>query len=323
MEWEAGLIEGIQGALGDIGAFLGKAFTLIGGEMGIPLVLVIILFCWKKETGERIVMTLAAVNTWLPMLKSAVLRPRPYMEYPGRIKADVTTEAVPTKQEIASQGYSFPSMHSASAAAVYVSAAKEAKKRWIWSAAVALTILVGISRVMLGMHYPTDVLAGWTAGIAGAGIMYLLEKTVRKDLVRYLILLATALPGLIFVRTEDYYTSLGMMAGFFAAIAYDRKYVRYQDTRSVPAMILRTAGGFTVYFALNTLLKLPFSNEFLGSAGMGAFLVRAARYAVTVFAVFGLYPRLFPWFEKIGKGSRGQEDGADGPALDAAEGEML
>jgi undecaprenyl-diphosphatase len=41
-------------------------------------------------------------------------------------------------------------------------------KLYVISAAVVLTLLIGVSRVYLGVHYPTDVLAGWSVGLAWA-----------------------------------------------------------------------------------------------------------------------------------------------------------
>ena len=301
MEWEVGLIEWIQKTFGSLNSSVGKALSFIGGEMGLLVALIIILFCWKKETGKRITLTILAVNTWLPMLKAVVLRPRPYMEYPDRITGTADVGGPANLEDVAAQGYSFPSMHSASAAALFIPLASEIKKRWAWILAVVLTFLVGFSRLMVGMHYPTDVLAGWALGLLCAGICWLLEKKVTNEWIRHLILLAVSLPGLFFVRTQDYYTSFGLLVGIIAAIHFEEKFVNYKDTRNVWAMILRLVGAFAIYFALNTLLKLPFSKEFLDSVTMKAFLVRSARYAVIIFVILGLYPMLFPFFEKIGK----------------------
>ena len=69
-------------------------------------------------------------------------------------------------------GQSFPSTHasdSAAAAAVFAWAAPRAS-----AIGIAITLLVGISRVYLGAHWPTDVMAGWTLGAAvGAGLVLL------------------------------------------------------------------------------------------------------------------------------------------------------
>ena len=300
MEWEVGLIEWTQKSLGSLNDAIGKVLSFIGGEIGMMLALLIILFCWKKEVGKRLALIITAVNTWLPMIKAVVMRPRPYMDYPDRVKgvADVGNKA--PLDDVAAHGYSFPSIHSASTMALFIPLAAEVKKKWMWIAAVVITFLVGISRAVAGMHYPTDIMAGWVLGLAGAGICLLLEKKVKNEWIRHLILLVSALPGLFFVRTEDYFTSLGLLIGLIAAIHYEERFVNYRDTRNILAMILRVAGAFAIYYVMNTLLKLPFSKDYLSGGTLGAFLIRAARYGVIIFTIFGIYPKAFPLFEKIG-----------------------
>jgi membrane-associated phospholipid phosphatase len=67
--------------------------------------------------------------------------------------------------------YSFPSGHAMTGAAVYgmigvVLAREHPRLRWPLAAAVpVLVLLIGLSRIYLGVHWPTDVLAGWAAGM--------------------------------------------------------------------------------------------------------------------------------------------------------------
>ena len=301
MEWEVQLIEWIQQSLGGFGTVFGKIFAFVGSEKGLLIALLLVLFCWKKEAGFRLGMLLSAVNSWLPMIKSAVLRPRPYMQYPDRVEARQLVETGAAADDVAAQGYSFPSMHAASASALYFGLSREVRKKWMWIAAVIVALCVGISRTAVGMHYPTDVLAGWALGLLGIGIFALLEKFVKKEWIRHLLVLLSALPGVFFVRTQEYYTSLGLLIGIAAAIPFERKYVNFRDTRNIFAMILRPVLAFAIYLALNKLMKLPFSAEFLESTRTAAFLVRTVRYAVIIFVLIGIYPKVFPLFEKIGK----------------------
>ena len=70
----------------------------------------------------------------------------------------------------ASLGYSFPSGHSFFAVTLYGMAAYwlvrgTRARRWVWLPAVALMLLIGFSRIYLGVHYASDVLAGFCVGL--------------------------------------------------------------------------------------------------------------------------------------------------------------
>jgi undecaprenyl-diphosphatase len=76
---------------------------------------------------------------------------------------------------------SFPSGHSANAMMTYVALALflfgRTERRSIWVAgAVALALLVGLSRVVLGVHWPSDVIGGWSYGLVWALLLYAISR---------------------------------------------------------------------------------------------------------------------------------------------------
>jgi undecaprenyl-diphosphatase len=81
-------------------------------------------------------------------------------------------------------GFSFPSAHSASSVALYAllafilaRAARGSTRTALVVAGLAVAAAVGVSRVYLGAHYPTDVLAGWlTGGVLAAASWALVAR---------------------------------------------------------------------------------------------------------------------------------------------------
>ena len=71
------------------------------------------------------------------------------------------------------------------------------------------------------------------------------------------------------------------------------------DTHAPLRCVLRLAGGTAVFFGINALLKLPFSESFLASGTTAAYLVRSARYAIVIFADLALYPMIFRPLDRV------------------------
>ena len=298
-DWEVDLIEWVQNTMGSVGETVSKVLSFIGGETIALLVMLVVLFCYKKEAGKRCGYSILAASMWFPMIKNIALRLRPYMVHQDRVTALMKVEEDADLMDVVQQGYSFPSGHSATSAASYFSIAREVRKRWMWFLAVIIPLLIGLSRFMVGVHYPTDVLAGWAVGLLAVGFGAVMEKHVKQEWLRYAILLAVSVPGIFWCTSRDYFTGLGLLIGMTAAVPFEKKYVDFRDTRNVFAMILRVIGAFAIYLVLNKVLKIPFGKEWLDSGELLPNLVRTARYAIILFVVVGVYPMVFPAFEKI------------------------
>jgi undecaprenyl-diphosphatase len=154
----------LEGALIDL--------TALGGSTVLTLVVLAVVGFLLLQTRYRTALFVAI--TWLSgefvssMLKDAFNRPRPTI--------------VPHLREAFSS--SFPSGHAMESAIVYLTlgtilmrvAKNRITKIYCLGIAILLTMVVGVSRVYLGVHYPTDVIGGWTIGFAWASICWLVEE---------------------------------------------------------------------------------------------------------------------------------------------------
>jgi undecaprenyl-diphosphatase len=121
----------------------------------------------RRDVGLPAVATLAASSLMNTILKVAFATPRPT-----------------ANRLISITGYSFPSGHAMNSAAFIGACAifmahrakSNSSKRTILSLSLAFIIAVGFSRIYLGVHNPSDVLAGFSAGFCICGIASLIFK---------------------------------------------------------------------------------------------------------------------------------------------------
>ncbi|MBR6185031.1 MAG: phosphatase PAP2 family protein [Clostridia bacterium] len=305
-DWEVSLMEWLQTNLGDGFISVISFFSAFGEELLLVLILGVLFWGYDKKIGRTVGLNALMGLVWSPMIKNVFLRRRPYFDHEG-IKILRVVDKSADANDIAAQGFSFPSGHSTNAVTVYASIAGQIKKRWLACLAVVLPLLVGFSRVVIGAHYPTDVLAGWALGLLCICVVSLLWKAIKNELALYGVLLLTALPGLFYCKSADYFTSLGLMLGFMTGDQLEQRKVRFENTHNLLRCLLRALGGAAIFFALNTLLKLPFPKDFLDSASFAALMVRCLRYAVTAFALFGVYPIAFKYTDRLWNHARGEK----------------
>lgn len=125
-----------------------------------------------RRTALFVLIATSSGSTLNTVLKLIFQRPRP--------------EVVPHLSDVLS--LSFPSGHALTSAVVYLTlgalltriAKRRATKVYCLAMAMFLTVLIGSTRVYLGVHYPTDVLAGWLLGLCWALVCLSVERTLEK-----------------------------------------------------------------------------------------------------------------------------------------------
>lgn len=296
--WEVTLMEWLQANISDAWISFMSFFSLFGEELPLILIVGFVYWSYDKKLGRKVGLIAIMGLIWNTMIKNIVMRRRPYFDHESiNILRVVEPEA--DIYDISAQGYSFPSAHSTNAATVFGSLAVNLRKRWFTVIAIMIPLLTGISRFVVGAHYPTDVMAGWLLGLTAVVLVTMLQNRVKNTLALYGILLITAIPGFFYCTSADYFTAVGLLIGFMGGTLLDDYYVHFEDTRKPLSMVARLLGGLAVYLVVNKVLKMPFSKEFLSDGSTAALMVRCARYAIVAFIDFGVYPMLFKLERKI------------------------
>lgn len=131
-----------------------RLFSFLGNEEFFLFVAPAIYWCISPALGLRLGLTLmvsSAVNAALKLIFHA---PRPYW-----YSAEVDALSAETS-------FGAPSGHAQHAVVVWGGLAAFTGRTWAWGVAASLILLIGFSRVYLGVHFPADVLFGWAIGAA-------------------------------------------------------------------------------------------------------------------------------------------------------------
>lgn len=269
--------------------FLDKFFeliTILGEETILILLLLVIYFIVSKREGQIIALSLFTTLLINNAVKVCVQRIRPF-EHPKR-------NFVPVRKETAT-GFSFPSGHSQTAAAGYVSMGLSYnKKRWLWIVIAVLIALIGISRVGLGVHYPTDVIVGIVLGVGSAFLgRYLYVKTEKSEIKQMILYATIAVVFLPFVfvfinklignheKFKDFYTAYAFFVGYAGAVILERKYVNFDCSATLKIRLIRALIALILVVGIQFGLKYVLPDTILFAM---------LRYFLLAFITLGIYP---------------------------------
>lgn len=235
-----------------------RALTSLGGEAFLFLLMSVVLWCVDFGWGVRLVILLLFSSYLNIDLKDLFRQPRPFDFEPG-------------VQLAAAEGrYGLPSGHSQSAVVVWGYIAARVRKVWLWAAVIGLVILIGFSRVYLGVHFPTDVLAGWAIGAVLLVLYLALQPKLDKYLVRLSlvvqILLALAVSLVLFLvhPVPDTALVLAALAGVGVGLVLAHRYVAFNAGGYLWQRVVRFVVGIAVALALYVGLGIILPGE--GSA---------------------------------------------------------
>ncbi|MCR4903670.1 MAG: phosphatase PAP2 family protein [Butyrivibrio sp.] len=291
--FEKSLMEFLQGFINPFTQAITIFFTNFGQDAAIIVILGFLYWSYDKEYAKYVCTNICVGMMICPLVKNIVCRRRPYMDIES-----IKCIKAPEKGDIynvAVQSYSCPSGHTINATVLFGSlSAYKSGVKILRILAIVMPFLVGLSRIILGVHYPTDVFLGWVfGGICVAGMNYL-QKKFKRRWVLHLLIVLFSLPGIFYCRTNDYFLGLGVMIGLFLVMPFEERFVKFENTKSLVEGILRLVVGIILYLIINSLLKLIFKadDETIAS------VFRGIRYFIDIFLLFGFYPMLFKYIPK-------------------------
>ncbi|HUF38536.1 MAG TPA: phosphatase PAP2 family protein [Anaerolineales bacterium] len=320
LAWGIDLILQLQSSLGDWAIGPLNFFTFLGYEEWFLLMMPFVFWCVEARLGVRLAVYLVSAGYLTAILKVVFHAPRPYW-YDPRIR--LLTEGDPY--------FGIPSGHSLIGAAVWGALAASARKPWAWIAAAVIVFLIGYSRIALGVHFPTDVIAGWAIGAVflslalsfesrivtayrrlpfsrqialmfGISMLLILAGFWMNDLVeaRYVVpeaWVATALAAghggeIDPYLKEVYITNAAVLFGAVTGYTWLIRLGGFAAGGPWPRRILRYAFGMVVAVAIWAGLDAVFA-AIAEDATLLGIVLRFIRYGLIGFWVGGLAPRVF------------------------------
>ena len=170
-QWEGGALLWIQEVLrGPVQDAFFSFYTQLGngGILWIALCVVLLFFPRTRKAGfwALIAMLFGLVCTNV-LLKHLVGRTRPWLVLEGLVPLVVEDDP-----------NSFPSGHTCTAFTCCVTWARCTGKRWLRCLCIAAALLMGFSRLYVGVHFPSDVLAGCAVGCLCAWLSWRAQRAV-------------------------------------------------------------------------------------------------------------------------------------------------
>ncbi len=153
---------------------LANGASFFGEETFVIAIVLLVFWNINKQKGFALYMNVLTSVLIMGILKAVVRAPRPF----------VVLEEIAGKRMGTATGYSFPSGHTTTAASFYTSLALLLKKRICSIIAAIMIVLVGVSRLYLGVHWPNDVFAGLLIGVSISFLLYRWSLQLFEDRMR-------------------------------------------------------------------------------------------------------------------------------------------
>jgi membrane-associated phospholipid phosphatase len=259
LDWGIDSIVGLRELLPGMEGFFANV-TFLGDELFFLIFIPLTFWCLDRLVGARLIVVFL-VSSWLnSCAKELGQQPRP-CDYDSGTLADVPACA---DDPYDTTGFGLPSGHTQNTVVIWSYLASQFRNKWFWVLAALLIILIPLSRVYLGVHFPTDLLGGYLMGVAVLLLYFWLEPRAEAALERiglvWQLAISILVPAvlLLVLPAETAVSSASTLMGMGAGFALERRWVGFETAGAWWKRALRYVVGMAVMFGLYMGLSAAF-----------------------------------------------------------------
>ena len=302
--WGIEVIKVIQGMENPVLTAILKAVTALGTEAFYVPAILFILWWVDEKRGLRFGI-LIIVSAWInAFLKDLLKQPRPFNLEPSLGLAHESSYGAPSGH--AQQSLVFWAAFAAWISQKWKEEKPERKRFIVWAAAIFMILLIAFTRLYLGVHFPTDIFAGWLLAGLILTVYFIpgprLQNLISQAGVRYqnigIAIIVLAMNG-IYPGDKTY---PALLLGFCIGYTMMKKRFPFCARGEIngkkpgfPVMIFRCLAGFAgvaiIYLGLKLLL--PGQGSLFGSIPVFDELGRFIRYGLIGFWASAGAPWIF------------------------------
>ncbi len=227
-----------------------QTVTMLGEEYFYIVILALVFWCIDKRYGYKLSFAFLLSGVINGILKSIVSAPRP-----------IGAEGIRSLRVETATGTSFPSGHTQNITSFLVSLMKQLRRGWVYAVGSVLILLVAVSRLYLGVHWPADVLGGiiiGTAAVLLADAAFEFAEKRKTKWLHLLLLVPVMAAVIVWNENADLVKTAGTFSAFLIGFSIESKWIKFDTKATLAKQAVKFVLGIAVTLALKEGLKMLF-----------------------------------------------------------------